>query len=129
MQHKSMSNPVQTLIECVDDALRNWSPLGVDLVETYMWPQTHNSTGLGFPGVSGQAITRAMTVVVYRRGTPEEKEVLRVYHGGRLAYEVVEPTNRFWDEFHRHALPGQQEFIRRRGEFVVTLEEEPSQEE
>jgi hypothetical protein len=127
MQHDSMSSPVQTLMMCIDDTIEAWFPNDDDgscmaRVLTYMWPQTHNSTALGFPGIGGQALTQAMTVAV--RGVDS---AIRVYHGGKFAYEVANPASEFLKRFMGQALPGKQEFERRRKEFEIPAEQTPSQ--
>lgn len=57
-------------------------------VEIYSFPQTWGSTALGFPGVGGQMMTTAQTVVVTFEATAW------VYFGGELAYRI--------DDWHRN---------------------------
>lgn len=51
-------------------------------VEIFSFPQHWGSTALGFPGVGGQAMTTAQTVIVSLETTAW------VYFGGLLAYHV-----------------------------------------
>lgn len=138
MKDDSMYNPVPILERCLDDAIEAWFPgendrtscAAVDIMQrlsVYMWPQTHDSTALGFPGVAGQAVTMAMTVAVLREvSSTYKRESLRVYHGGIFAYEADEPTKLFAKRFEKHNLPGQLEFEQQREAFVWPPTETPS---
>lgn len=59
-----------------------------------MFPQTWGSTALGHGGMGGAAISTAYTVVLSSHYTGEHL----VYFGSRLAYSVVKPNHRFWED-------------------------------
>jgi hypothetical protein len=115
-------SPAMTFVVCCEDAFKEWFP-GEDVasclqrVRTYMWPQTHNSAALGFPGVGGQEVTTAMTIAVQRT---DGKMGMRVYHGGMFAYEVRHPRATFLKRFNKRTLPGKKEFDACREKFEVT---------
>lgn len=62
-------------------------------VTVTMFEQVWSSTALGFGGVGGQAITSAYTVVV--EGPCAD---FCVYFGGRLAYRIERPNQRFMND-------------------------------
>lgn len=105
--------PVENLVRCIDDALNCWFPgdtdgFSMDKIRVSMWPQTFPSTALGFLGVSDNAVTQTMTVVLRRY---DEHPEVRVYHGGILAYQVFRPTQHFEDAVLNQKLPGQAVFV------------------
>lgn len=59
-----------------------------------MFQQTWGSTALGFGGIGGQAITPAYTVIVESNYTGE----YCVYFGGRFAYRIKKPSQRFRED-------------------------------
>lgn len=126
MQDTSILNPVQTLIQCIDDTLKVWFPRDTDgscmrNIRVRMWPQTHGSTALGFPGVGGRALTEAMTVVLELCGGEPR---YRVYHGGMYAYTVQQPTEYFTALMFRSRVPGKQEFERTLSLYEADLKKE-----
>lgn len=62
-----------------------------DDCEVFVFPQTWGSTALGFGGAGGQAMTMAYTTIV------SIQSHAAVYFGGRLAYVVANPNQRFWE--------------------------------
>lgn len=71
---------------------REESPWGMDW---YAFPQMWGSTALGFGGIGGQAMTTAQTVVI---GYGNRYEV---YFGGRFAYEVINPNEKFFEDMRK----------------------------
>ena len=67
-----------------------------DLTLYAMFPQTWSSTALGFGGVGGQAITSAYVCVIESNLVGE----YAVYFGGRLAYVINRPNEKFWEGVH-----------------------------
>jgi hypothetical protein len=59
-----------------------------------MFPQTWGSTALGHGGIGGASVSTAYTVVLSSHYTGE----YLVYFGGQIAYTVLNPNNRFWDD-------------------------------
>jgi hypothetical protein len=57
-----------------------------------MFAQTWASTALGFGGVGGAAITSAYSIVI------EYENTYYVYFGGRFAYKLKDPNQKFWDD-------------------------------
>jgi hypothetical protein len=59
-----------------------------------VFPQDWSSTALGFGGMGGQAITGAYTVII------ESKQACGfcVYFGGRFAYRIEKPNEKFFDD-------------------------------
>lgn len=76
------------------------------------WPQTWANTSCGFGGISGQAFTEAQTVIV-----SGEDDAVLVYHCGRFAYEVKEPTEEFWIACGQRNLPGAKDWGRVIGKY------------
>lgn len=68
--------------------------------EVYSFPQTWGDGSLGFGGISGQAITTAQTVVIL--GSNRNDAV--VYFGGRLAYHINKPNQRFMEDLHNFSM-------------------------
>lgn len=65
-----------------------------DLTVYSMFPQTWSSTALGFGGIGGQAISSAYVCVI-------ESNLVggyAVYFGGRLAYVINRPNEKFWED-------------------------------
>lgn len=65
-----------------------------DITVFAMFTQTWSSTALGFGGVGGQAITGAYTIVL----ESEQGCGFCVYFGGRLAYHIQKPNQKFFDD-------------------------------
>lgn len=104
----------QTLGDCVDRCLRHAlvvldrSPDGLDLREddcdVVVFKQVWSNTACGWPGVAGQAITSAYTVVVL--GLCDDA----VVYFGRPAYRLARDANkhdraRFFDALGRRNMP------------------------
>lgn len=68
-----------------------------DLTVYNMFPQTWGSTALGFGGIGGQAITSAYVCVIGSNLVGD----FAVYFGGRLAYVINRPNEKFWEDAHR----------------------------
>lgn len=66
-----------------------------DIEVVAMFPQTWSSTALGFGGIGGQAMTPAYTVIL-RCGIEHA-----VYFGGRHAYTVKHPNDKFFEDLRR----------------------------
>lgn len=54
--------------------------------------QVWASTSLGFGGIGGSAMTKAVTTIIY------SKQKYYVFFGGRLAYCVSNPTEEFYND-------------------------------
>jgi len=71
-----------------------------DLTVYSMFPQTWSSTALGFGGIGGQAITSAYVCII-------ESNLVggyAVYFGGRLAYVIERPNEKFIEDIERHRM-------------------------
>jgi hypothetical protein len=71
-----------------------------DLTVYSMFPQTWSSTALGFGGIGGQAITSAYVCII-------ESDLVggyAVYFGGRLAYVINRPNEKFIEDIERHRM-------------------------
>jgi hypothetical protein len=71
-----------------------------DLTVYNMFPQTWSSTALGFGGIGGQAITSAYVCII-------ESNLVggyAVYFGGRLAYVINRPNEKFIEDIQRHRM-------------------------
>jgi hypothetical protein len=71
-----------------------------DLTVYNMFPQTWSSTALGFGGIGGQAITSAYVCII-------ESNLVggyAVYFGGRLAYVIDRPNEKFIEDIERHRM-------------------------
>ena len=60
----------------------------------YTYPQWWSSTALGFGGIGGQALTQAYTTVI----VDEKTKYAGVFFGNELAYAILNPNERFWDD-------------------------------
>lgn len=65
-----------------------------DLTLAAMFPQTWSSTALGFGGIGGQAITSAYVCIIESNLIGQ----FAVYFGGRLAYVIERPNEKFWED-------------------------------
>ena len=63
-------------------------------LQVEVFPQTWGSTALGFGGIGGQALTQAYTTVIVDTKT----KYAGVFFGERLAYAILNPNERFWDD-------------------------------
>ena len=71
-----------------------------DLTVYSMFPQTWSSTALGFGGIGGQAFTSAYVCVI-------ESNLVggyAVYFGGRLAYVIERPNEKFMEDIARQRM-------------------------
>lgn len=71
-----------------------------DLTVYSLFPQTWGSTALGFGSIGGQAITSAYVCVI-------ESDLVggfAVYFGGRLAYVINRPNQKFVEDVARHRM-------------------------
>ena len=71
-----------------------------NVFEIQMFEQIWGSTALGFGGMGGQAMTSAMTYVVFQ----DSDGPAYVYFGGRLAYKVDSFNERFEEDIRRHKM-------------------------
>lgn len=70
-----------------------------DDIEVYVFPQVWGSTALGYGGIGGSAMTSSSTIVLHAFYT----NIVRVYFGGeKLAYEIHNPAQIFWDDLYKH---------------------------
>lgn len=84
--------------DCMIDKTRKHSMY--DLSVYAMFPQTWSSTALGFGGIGGQAFTSAYVCII-------ESDLLgqfAVYFGGRLAYVIERPNEKFIEDIQRHRM-------------------------
>lgn len=65
-----------------------------DLTVYAMFTQTWSSTALGFGGIGGQAFTSAYVCVIESNLSAQ----YAVYFGGRLAYVIVRPNGKFFED-------------------------------
>lgn len=68
----------------------------------YSWPQQWGNTSCGFEGYGGQAMTTAQTIAV----KDQETGAFAIYHAGRFAYSVKNPSDEFHELMKEHYLPG-----------------------
>ena len=71
-----------------------------DLTVYSMFPQTWSSTALGFGGIGGQAITSAYVCVIESNLVGQ----FAVYFGGRLAYVIERPNEKFMEDISRQRM-------------------------
>jgi hypothetical protein len=71
-----------------------------DLTLYSMFPQTWGSTALGFGGIGGQAITSAYVCVIQSNLVSG----YAVYFGGRFAYMIDRPNEKFIEDIERHRM-------------------------
>jgi hypothetical protein len=63
--------------------------------EVTVWMQGYSSTSLGFPGISGQAMSSGYVVII--QGPQHEA---CVYVSGRLAFRILRPNDAFYKSIH-----------------------------
>lgn len=68
-------------------------------VNVEMFVQNWSSTALGFGGIGGQAFTNAYTIII--SGPSGE---YAVYFGGRFAYMIEHPTDKFYQDLREHSM-------------------------
>ena len=98
------------LTPVVEDAAERFEQIredsnGVNIrqyLQVFSWPQLWGSTGCGFGGISGAAMTTAQTIVVKCMGL----KTIFVYHNNKFAYSVDEPNKEFEKCFSKRQLPG-----------------------
>ncbi len=87
----------------------------------YVFPQTWDSTALGFGGCGGQAITEAYTTVVemswcYTNKTEEirgfnfiesEDKIYAVFFDGKFAYMCLNPNKQFFEDLDKRIMKSQ----------------------
>ena len=71
-----------------------------DLTVHSMFPQTWSSTALGFGGIGGQAFTSAYVCVIESNLVGQ----YAVYFGGRLAYVIERPNEKFVEDIARQRM-------------------------
>lgn len=71
-----------------------------DITLFAMFTQTWSSTALGFGGVGGQAFTSAYTIVL----ESEHGVGFCVYFGGKFAYRVERPNEKFFDDLNNRRM-------------------------
>jgi hypothetical protein len=65
-----------------------------DDLDVYTFPQMWGSTALGFGGIGGQAMTKALTTVIY----DPHNDFCAVFFDGRLAYYYKNPSGAFFED-------------------------------
>jgi hypothetical protein len=85
-------------LECMTLAFEH---SGLASQDVQAWNQTWSNTNCGFKGIAGQAITTAPTIIL----TSVDGEI-HVYHGGRFAYSVFNPTETFLTDVANRRLAG-----------------------
>jgi hypothetical protein len=71
-----------------------------DLTVYSMFVQTWGSTALGFGGIGGQAITSAYVCIIESNLVGQ----FAVYFGGRLAYVIERPNEKFMEDISSHRM-------------------------
>ena len=96
--------------ETLDNVLADAHGRGCDRMyyDWRAWPQVWGDTSLGFGGIAGQAMTEAQTIIVADRLTDD----YYVYFGGRWAYTVHHPRERFIDAVKQQQMPGRHQVSR-----------------
>lgn len=84
---------------CVVDARRRIGD-GYYEVFVYSWPQVWPECGSGRP--EGQQISAGQTVVVI----VDDIRPAFVYHCGRYAYRIEDPSGAFFEALYSHRMPG-----------------------
>lgn len=106
-------NPVQQIIDSVDDALvrirydKKLDSFDDTMLQVSSWHQIWPNTSCGRGGISGQAITYAQTVIIQHIGY---EYGLYVYHQGKFCYKLNiddHRTRSIAEKFvSNHAFPG-----------------------
>lgn len=79
--------------KCTQPMTRRPTPYDLDDVE--MWSQMWGSTALGFGGMGGAAMTTATVILVWMNN----RRNVAVYFGGRHAYTITNPNEKFWEHY------------------------------
>lgn len=82
-----------------------------------VWP----STGCGFGGIAGQAFTHAQAIVMYASAV---SPYAVVYHDGRFAYSVYDPSEAFWEDWRTGDLAGAKDIEKCRDSYEHQEDEE-----
>ena len=86
----------------------------VDELDIYVFPQVWGSTALGFGGIGGQAMTKALTTVIY----DPYNDTGYVFFDGELAYFYEHPSDKFFDDIRKMSmLPCSASYLYREGDY------------
>lgn len=100
------TDPLNSLAFALHDCYRHMTEPHEDKpshkdCEVFLFQQMWPSTSCGFGGISGQAFTKADTVVIIGpRGDA------CIYIAGRFAYYIRRPNDRFTQDLERHRMLG-----------------------
>lgn len=76
-------------------------------ISVYVFPQNWTTTALGYAELGGSAMTTANTIVLYA----QDMDIVRVYFGStKLAYEIANPNQLFFQDLSKHQLAEQSEY-------------------
>ena len=70
-----------------------------DIADIVHFSQTWESTCLGFGGIGGQALTSALTSVIFKTDGK-----IDVFFGGHKAYTIPKMNQTFYDDLNKHYL-------------------------
>lgn len=106
MNAESIKERSECLGKCIQSALKSFELPHEDLLSVRLWEQQFSNLACGFPGISGQAITRAVVIIItktycistkngFTMRVPGDGSV-RIYIDGRFAYGVKKPNAEFY---------------------------------
>ena len=99
MRDVSLGYNLECLSKAVLDGTDHWG-VRTDRIDVHMHPQTWSDTSCGFGGMAGQVSCGAPTVVLIYGCRA------RVYHDGRLAYDIERYNKTFLEDLADRRLLG-----------------------
>lgn len=116
MNANSIKDRIKCMRKCLQASISAFKVPDESYLSVSSWEQSFANMACGFPGVSGQAITRALVVTVtnlYRLEKTNDMSVrrggngaVRVYIDGRYAYEIKNPNEKFHEDVAARRLEG-----------------------
>ena len=78
----------------ISQHIYKFEPVHTQELDIYTFPQIWGSTALGFGGIGGQAMTKALTTVIYN----SFDDFGMVFFNGELAYHYKNPSGAFFED-------------------------------
>lgn len=116
MNAESIQDRTKAMRKCLQASVSAFKVPDETYLSVSSWEQSFANMACGFPGISGQAITRALVVTVTNLYSLEKTDnmsvrregngTVRVYIDGRFAYEIKNPNKKFYDDVAARRLDG-----------------------
>ncbi len=98
MNSQSITDRGASLNTCIEDAVEAFQVSGPEELAVNTWEQIFSSTTCGFKGVGGQAMTRALVVMLCPLDGNGHDGPIRVYMNSKFAYQIERPNDVFIED-------------------------------